>query len=197
MSPDPLLIAPDRFAMHRYLFATDRHDLPPLPDEAMWRILHELRRAPPLDAFELYLVGSRVESARETADVDLILGPRAGTPFSDLRIERALWLCRAYGLYQSTPACLIDPAFRQEGPGDKVEALAPERILHTTRLFSPKLASLVASGRIVRYRRCGRFSIEYWRAAGETSFYSKLPPLSLDPHHRYLRPAIHIPHDLS
>jgi hypothetical protein len=69
--------------------------------------------------------------------------------------------------------------------------------LQTAKLFSPKLARLVREGRIQLYRRFGRFSIEYWRQAGETGFYSKLPRRRFEgvlcP---YLRPAIEITREL-
>jgi len=197
MPRNRLRVTPEQITMHRDLFPAQSGALLPLSDDAMWRILHELRSAPELEPFGLYLVGSRLEPGQETADIDLILCPRPGLTFSDVRIERALWHCRAYGLCQAKPACLIDPAFRREGPSFGVVPLAPETILQTAKLFSPRIAALIRERRITRYRRFGRFSIEYWRVAGETGFYPKLPQLPFAKEHRCLRPAIVVTNELS
>src|SRR5271170_7810401 len=129
MPRNQVLVTPEQLAMCRDLFPAERGTQRPLSDDDMWRTLHKLRSAPELRPFSLYLVGSRVEAGHETADIDLILSPSPGSPFSDLRIERALWRCRAFGLHQTRPVCLIDPAFRREGPSIRVAPVAPERIL--------------------------------------------------------------------
>jgi len=190
------LVTPEQLAMCRNLFPVKTGAQRPLSDDDMWRALHKLRSAPELKPFSLYLVGSRVEAGHETADIDLILSPRPSSPFSDLRIERALWCCRAYGLHEATPVCLIDPAFRREGPTTKVAPLAPERILQTAKLFSPRIVALIRERRITCYRRFGRFCVEYWRPAGETGFYSKLAELPGGEGCRYLRPAIPVTNEL-
>jgi hypothetical protein len=196
MPRNQVLVSPEQLAMGRELFTVNRGAQQPLSDDDMWRSLHELRSAPELRPFRLYLVGSRVEAGHETSDVDLILSPRPGSSFSDLRIERALWHCRAYGLHQASPTCLIDPAFRREGPATQVAAFAPERILHTAKLFSPRIVALIRERRITRYRRFGRFCIEFWRPASESGFYSKLPELPGEEGCRYLRPAIPVTNEL-
>jgi len=196
MPRNQVLVTPEQLAMCRDLFPAERGTQRPLSDDDMWRTLHKLRSAPELRPFSLYLVGSRVEAGHETADIDLILSPSPGSPFSDLRIERALWRCRAFGLHQTRPVCLIDPAFRREGPSIRVAPVAPERILQTAKLFSPRIVALIRERRITRYRRFGRFCIEYWRPAGETGFYSKLPELPCEEECRYLRPAIPVTNEL-
>jgi hypothetical protein len=183
-------MTPEHLAMCRRLFPAKTGRPRLLSQYDMWQILHRLRSAPELEPFHLYLVGSRVEAGHETADIDVILSPRPGSAFSDLRIERALWFCRAAGMQDADPVCWIDPAFRREGPSVRMVPLLPEAMLQTSRLLSPGIAALLRKGCITRYRRFGRFCIEYWRPAGETSFYKKLPAFSSVEQGRYLRPAI-------
>jgi hypothetical protein len=184
-------------AMQRQLFSVTAQEIAPVTDAGVWRMLSALRNAPELDSFRLFLVGSRLDPGNETSDIDLVLAPRKGSIFTDVRIERALWHCRHYGLYGATPACLIDPCFRRKGPTMAVVPLRPTEILQTARLFSPKLVKLVAEGRIRRCRRFGRYSIEYWRPAVETGFYHKLLQQRFDgvlcP---YLRPGIEVTQEL-
>jgi len=65
--------------------------------------------------------------------------------------------------------------------------------LQTAKLLSPRVHNLIRDGRIRRYRRFGRFSIEYWRPAGDAGFYSKLPHRDFDGSSSpYLRPAVEV-----
>ena len=183
--------------MHRRLFSVNANRVGPVADAAMWHILRELRNSPKLERFRLFLVGSRLDPENEASDIDLILAPCAGSAFTYALIERALFHCREYGLYGGNLPSLIDPSFRHEGPSMRAVPLAPTAVLQTAKLFSPKLARLINEGRIQRYGRFGRFSIEYWRQASETSFYQKLPRQrfegSLCP---YLRPAVEVTREL-
>jgi hypothetical protein len=186
-------ITPIELGMHHHLFGVNANHVAHLNDAAMWRTLRELRSAPELERFGLFLVGSRLDPGNETSDIDLVLSPRPGSAFTDRLIERALWHCRDYGLYGADLARLIDVSFRKEGPSFRAIPLPPDRVLQTAKLFSPKLASLVNEGRIQHYRRFGLFSIEYWRRASETSFYQKLPQQQFDGSLcSYLRPAIEV-----
>jgi hypothetical protein len=179
--------------MHRRLFSFNRSHFAPMRDAAVWNALRTLRNTPELAPFRLFLVGSRLDPENETSDIDLILAPRSGSAFGDYRIERALLHCREYGLFKTSPSCLIDPGFRRQGPSVLVVPLAPTTVLQTAKLFSPKLVRLVSGGAIRDYRRFGRFSIEYSRQAGESDFYQKLPRQRFNgvlcP---YLRPAIEV-----
>jgi hypothetical protein len=178
--------------MHRRLFGFDEKQLAPVSDADMWRILRELRAASLLKPFRLWLVGSRVDPGKDS-DVDLVLSPRPSFFLSDAIIERALWHCRNFGLYVANPRCVLDPCFRRGGPTLAVVPLQPHAVQQTCKLSSPKLANLVLNGSISRYRRFGRFSIEYLRIAEHTGYYGKLPSRvfdgSLSP---YLRPAVEI-----
>lgn len=197
MHTDAPELTPIEHRMQRHLFGVNAKQVAPVSDAAMWYTLRELRDASELERFGLFLVGSRLESGNQVSDIDLILAPCPGSAFSDAWIERALWYCREYGLYRANPPCLIDPSFRREGPSVRVVPLLPGRVLQTAKLFSPKLARLFREGRIQHYRRFGRFSIEYWRQAGETGFYLKLPRRRFeDVSCRYLRPAIEITREL-
>ncbi len=193
MSASSPHFTPSRLAMHRRLFSFNTKNFAAMTDAGAWDILRALRKAPELAPFRLFLVGSRLDPGNEKSDIDLVLAPRSGSPFSDYRIERALLHCREYGLFGTNPACLIDPGFRRQGPSLRAVPLAPTTVLQTAKLFSPKLARLVSAGTIQDYRRFGRFSIEYWRRAGESGFYQKLPRQRfngvLSP---YLRPAIEV-----
>jgi hypothetical protein len=191
-------LTPSERRMQRHLFGIRAKQIAPVPDAAMWCILRELRSAPELERFGLFLVGSRLDPGNSASDIDIILAPRPASAFTDARIESALWYCREYGLYRANPACLIDPSFRHQGPSFRAVPLLPGTVLQTAKLLSPKLARLVREGGIQHYRRVGRFTIVYWRQAGETSFYQKLPVRPFDgvlcP---YLRPAIEVTRDLS
>ena len=175
----------------RRLFGLHEQDIAPVSDAQMWRILGELRAAPVLQPFRLWLVGSRVESGKASSDVDLVLSPRVGYALSDALIERALWYCRYFGLYAAKPACVLDPCFRAGGPTLAIGPLQPDTVIKTIKLFSPKLAKLIRDGQISEYRRIGRCGIEYIRRASDTEYYRKLPSRAFDgvplP---YLRPAI-------
>ena len=188
---------PVELGMHRRLFSVNAKHVGPVADAAMWDTLRELRNTPELERFRLFLVGSRLDPGNETSDIDLILAPCPGSAFTYAMIERALWRCREYGLYGANLPRLIDPGFRREGPSVRAVPLPPTAVLQTAKLFSPKLARLINEGRIQHYRRFGRFSIEYWRQAGETSFYQKLPRQRFEgavcP---YLRPAIAVTREL-
>jgi hypothetical protein len=179
--------------IHQRLFDITAKQVAPVGAAEMWRILQELRNAPELERFGLFLVGSRLDPGNEASDIDLVLAPRPGSGFSDVMVERALRHCREYGLNRANPACVIDPAFRWKGPSLKLLPLPPLTVLHTAKLFSPKLARLIRQGRIRRYRRFGRFSVEYWRYAGDTGFYQKLPQQRFGGSLcAYLRPAIEL-----
>ena len=179
--------------MQRRLFGFDRKQIAPVSDADMWRILRELRAASVLEPFRLWLVGSRVDPGMESSDVDLVLAPRAGSLSSDVIIERALWYCRNFGLYVANPPCVLDPCFRHGGPTLASFPLRPDTFLQTLKLFSPKLAKLVLDGHIPKYRRLGRFSIEYLRRAGDTGYYGKLPIRVFDGSlSSYLRPAVEV-----
>jgi hypothetical protein len=197
--PGPDLTAPHltpiALRMQRRLFGFDKKQLTPVSDADMWRILRELRAASVLEPFRLWLVGSRRDDrGNESSDVDLILSPRAVGSFSDAAIERALWYCRSFGLYTANPRCVLDPCFRPAGPGLEIVPLRPDTVVRTFKLFSPRLARLVSEGRILRYRRVGRFSIEYLRRAQDTNYYGKLPTRVFDGSvSPYLRPAVEVP----
>jgi len=184
---------PAELGMHRRLFGVHAKHVAPVDDAAMWHTLRELRNAPELARFGLFLVGSRLDPGSEASDIDVILAPRPGSAFSDAMIERALWHCREYGLYRAHPARLIDPGFRRQGPTRRTVPLPPTTILQTAKLFSPGVVRLIRDGRLQRYRRFGRCGIEYWRQAGETAFYPKLPQQRFDGVQcPYLRPAVEV-----
>jgi hypothetical protein len=188
---------PAELGMQRRLFGIHASDVVPVTREAMWHTLRALRKAPELERFNLFLVGSRLEASDESLDIDVVLAPRRGCAFSDARIERALFYCREYGLRGADPSCVIDPSFRREGPSLRAAPLWPDQILQTAKLLSPKLAQLGREGRIADYRRFGRFSVEYRRRASETSFFEKLPQQRFDGAVcRYLRPAIEVTCDV-
>jgi hypothetical protein len=176
---------------HRRLFDFDKKRIAPVSDADVWRILRELRAAALLEPFRLWLVGSRLDPGNESSDVDLVLSPREGLSLTDVAIERALWYCRNFGLYVANPPCLLDPCFRAGGPALATAPLRPHTVLHTIKLFSPKLAKLIRDRRIRQFRRFGSFSIEYLRRSEDTDYYGKLPRRafggSLAP---YLRPAV-------
>jgi len=175
------------------LFGPGTRRTAPVSDAAMRRLLRALRSAPELDPFRIWLVGSRVQSGNDESDIDIVLSPQVGFSVSDDLIERALWHCRSRGLYASNPACFVDPCFRFGGPTMEVVALPPQSILRGVKLLSPKLRRDVLLGRLEVYRRVGRFSIEYSRRAGDTSYYHKLPRGSFgDLQSPYLRPAIEV-----
>jgi hypothetical protein len=180
-------------AMQRRLFGVDARRAGPVSDAVMWQVLRELRRASALNRFDLFLVGSRLEEGHDASDVDLVLSPRPGSAFSDPQVERALWHCREYGLHAARPACLIDISFRRSGPHFHAAPLPPGAVLQTVKLLSPSLARLVRDGKLPRHRRFGRYSIEYWRTAGEASYYGKLPEqLFGGAPSPYLRPALKV-----
>jgi hypothetical protein len=181
--------------MQRRLFGFDKKQLTPVSDADMWRILRELRAASVLKPFRLWLVGSRMHGpGNESSDVDLVLSPQGDISLSDAAIERALWYCRSFGLYTANPRCVLDPCFRPAGPGLVLVPLRPHTVVRTFKLFSPRLAKLVSEGRILRYRRVGRFSIEYLRRAKDTNYYGKLPTREFDGSvSPYLRPAVEVP----
>jgi hypothetical protein len=188
---------PIELSMHRRFFGVNARHVSPVSDAAMWHVLRELRNAPHLERFRLFLVGSRVDPGNETSDIDLVLAPSPGAGFTDVLIERALSHCRGYGLYGRTPASLIDPSFRRAGPSFRTVPLLPTTVLQTAKLLSPKVARLISQGCIQHYRRFGRFSIEYWREAGDASFYQKLPRQRFDGSlYPFLRPAIEVTRDL-
>jgi hypothetical protein len=168
--------------------------MPVISDADMHRILRALRATPDLEPFRLWLVGSRLDPDKESADIDLVLSPHTGSSLSDAAVEQALWYCRNFGLYESRPACMIDPCFRREGATVAIAPLRPQTVLRTSKLYSPKLAKLARDGRLLQYRRFGRFSIEFLRKAEETGYYEKLPSRTFDNSPSfYLRPAFEIP----
>ena len=159
----------------------------------MWRILGELRELSATEPFRIWLIGSRLEAAKQFSDIDVLLSFRPGRVANERMIESALWNCRYYGLYQAQPRCVIDACFRDEGPTIDVTPLRPDTILQTYKLYSPKIAQLAMGARISRYRLFGQFSIEYLRAASETNFYERLPRRAVDGSvWPYLRPAIEL-----
>jgi hypothetical protein len=177
---------------HR-LFGPHVKRLGPVSDTDMGRVLRDLRAAPELGPFRIWLVGSRVEPEKRGSDIDLVLSPRPGTLPSDYRIEHALRYCREYGLYGASPACVIDPCFRVGGPTVGLVPLPPRVVIKTVKLFSPRLSDLVARGRIRECRRLGDISIEFVRRAADTDYYGKLPRGDFDGSRLpYLRPAIEV-----
>jgi hypothetical protein len=180
--------------MQSRLFGARTKRLPPMPDGEMWRMLRQLRAAPQLEAFEVWLVGSRVEAGRDTSDVDLVLSRRRSAgAVSDHMIESALWYCRNYGLYAAKHCSVVDPCFRAEGPTLTAEPLPPHALLKSVKLYSPRLRRLVLAGRILEHRLLGRFSIEFSRLALDTDYYPKLPRGSFaNGRSAYLRPAIQV-----
>ncbi len=180
--------------LQRRLFGFDRNRIPAVADSAVSRILRQLRTAPDLEPFHLWLVGSRLESGKESSDIDLVLSPRTGFSMTDLLVEQALCFCRSFGLFESNPACVIDPCYRLDGPTLAIAPLSPQTVLKTCKLYSPRLAKLAESGQFLHYRRFGKIGIEYLRRAGDTNFYAKLPRREFDASPLpYLRPAVEIP----
>jgi hypothetical protein len=181
-----------RHSMHRLLFS-HRVRSGAVTDTQMWCALRELRAVDELGAFQLWLVGSRIEPGKHTSDIDLVLSPKAGCSIDDALIERALWHCRHYGFYGADPTCVIDACFRANGPTLTVTPLRPQTAVRTVKLLSPKLLRLLLAGHVPERRSVGRFSIEFVRRAGDTSYYRKLPCLPFGPTLvPYLRPAIEI-----
>jgi len=179
--------------MQRRLFGPHVNLVAPVSDARMGSVLRDLRAAPELHAFQLWLVGSRVQPGRDASDIDLVLSPRSGTVPSEHGVERALWCCREYGLYRGSPACVIDPCFRLVGPTLAQVPLRPDAVIKTVKLLSPKLVHLVLRGRIRHFRRVGHLAIEFVRRAAETEYYGKLPRADFDGSRSpYLRPAIEV-----
>jgi len=188
--------APLELRMQAQLFGISKEEILPISDAQMWRVFHELRACYELEQFRIWLAGSRVQPGNDDSDIDIVLSPRPGLSPDDATIERALWHCRNYGLYQANPACVIDPCFRTRGATLDLVPLQPLLILQTIKLFSPRLMRLVVSGRLQEYRRVGFFSIEYSRPAKDTDYYKKLPKRVFDGRLlAYLRPAIEITSD--
>jgi hypothetical protein len=180
--------------LQRRFFGFDRNRMPPVSESDMGRILREMRTAPDLEPFHLWLVGSRLESGKEPSDIDLVLSPRNGFCITDLIVEQALCFCRNFGLYESKPACVVDPCYRPDGPTRAVAALCPQAVLKSCKLCSPQLAKLAERGLLLHYRRFGKIGIEFFRWAGDTSFYEKLPRQVFEGSpSAYLRPAVEIP----
>jgi hypothetical protein len=180
-------------AMHKRLYDFHVKLVSPVSDAGMACVLRDLRAAPELQSFRIWLVGSRLQPGRDGSDIDVVLSPRPGTWPRDHVIETALWFCREYGLYGATPACVIDPCFRVDGPTVDRIPLRPEAAITTVKLMSPKLADLLARGRIRECRRLGDLAIEFVRRAEHADYYRKLPRADFDGSRwPYLRPAIEI-----
>lgn len=187
------LSMPEVFFMQMKLYGPDTQRIAPVSDSAMWGLLRELRASHELEAFRIWLVGSRVEPGHQGSDIDLVLAPRSGFSPVDEIIEHALWYSRDYGLNRSDPACRMDAVFRAGGPSVEVSALPPDTVMKSIKLFSPCLMKDVLSGRVHEYRRLGRFSIAYSRRAADMTYYHKLPLRHFDGLLvRYLRPAIEV-----
>lgn len=179
--------------MQQRLFGPDIRGLAPVSDAGLGRVLSGLPDASELQYFRIWLVGSRLEPGRAGSDIDLVLSPRPGTRPSEHLIEHALWFCREYGLYGASPACVIDPCFRQGGPTVGMVPLRPHARITTIKLLSPRLAGLVTQGRIRECRRVGDIGIEFVRRAEDTDYFWKLPRGDFDGSRwPYLRPAIEI-----
>jgi hypothetical protein len=193
MESDRMALRPRLGDMQERLFGVRPQRAPPLSDAAVQRVLRDLRAAPELRFFRIWLVGSRVEPGAILSDIDVVLSPRAGVSPDGHLIEYALWHCRAYGLYKSVPPCVIDPCFRHCGPTIELVPLEPQTIIRTVKLLSPWLEGLVGSARITEHNRVGEISIEFVRRAVDTEYYGKLPQgkFSGGPC-AYLRPASEI-----
>ena len=177
--------------MHADLF--DR--CPPrvaVSDAAVMGMLRGFRESAELEAFRVWLVGSRLEPNRALSDVDMVLSPRTERPPEDSIIEHALWFCRSHGLQSPNP-CLVDACYRRSGPTVGTVALEPDAIVTSFKLLSPGLMRAILDGEIQDYRLAGRFSIEYRRLARDIIYFERLPwRLQRGYLRRYLRPALEI-----
>jgi hypothetical protein len=186
-------LTPRLRAMHERLFGSAVQGLAPVSDAEMARVLHDLRSAPELDSFRLWLVGSRVEPGKNSSDIDIVLSPRLAVLPGDQLVENALLYCREYGLYGGTSRCVIDAFFRAEGPTVALTPLAPTALIRSVKLYSPRVVAVLHQRRIEQWRRVGEVSIEFVRWAVDTDYYRKLPRRDFDGSHAsYLRPAIEI-----
>jgi hypothetical protein len=191
--PMTLAMTPRGLAMQQRLFGSHVDRFGSLSDAKMFGVLRDLRAASELRAFRVWLVGSRVEPGRPSSDIDIVLSPGAGRAPSDREITDTLWHCREYGLFGATSACVIDPCFRRGGPTTALTPLRPRATITTIKLLSPRLASLVTQGRILKCWRVGDVGIEFVRRAEDTDYYRKLPSgLFGGFPSPYLRPAIEI-----
>jgi hypothetical protein len=182
-----------RLDMQQRLFGPNLRDLASVSDARLWRVLSDLRAASVLQCFRIWLVGSRLEPGMTGSDVDLVLSPRPGPLPSEQLVEQALWHCRDYGLYGTTPRCVIDPCFRQAGPTVALVPLRPQVRIQTVKLLSPRLADLVMQGHIREWRSVGDVALEFVRRAEETDYFAKVPRASFDGSRwPYLRPAVEI-----
>jgi hypothetical protein len=186
------LLTNDVLEMQLLLFRPDHGPKRGIECLTMWRILEMLRAEAQLDPFRMWLVGSRLERENSRSDIDIVLAPRNGL-LPDATIDAALWHCRHYGLYRAAIRCLIDPVFRREGPCLTDRPLDPDLMLTSTKLASPQFVNYVLTQQIANYRRVGRWSLEYARSAGDSSFYIKLPRRHVQGEWLpYLRPAVEI-----
>jgi hypothetical protein len=178
--------------MHQRLFPRVSADTV-IDDINTRRILRKLRAAVELSAFRLWLVGSRLQAKRASADLDLVLSPQPKALINDSLVDSALVYCRTFGLYEAEPSCLIDAAFRWHGCCVALKPLEPDSVIHTVKLLSPRILKLVADGGIESYRRVGHFSIAFGRRARDLDYFTKLPKGFFDGRpSRYLRPAIEV-----
>jgi hypothetical protein len=179
--------------MHRRHFGPLTRRAVAVSQESVHRALGDLRAAPQLQSFQLWLVGSRVHPGHDGSDVDLVLSPGIGFKKDEQLIADALWYCRDYGLYGAEEACVIDPCFRSAGPQRDRVPLPPDAVVRTIKLLSPGLTKLVMQRRIQQWRQCGDIGLEFVRRAADTSYYAKLPQGDFaGARCRYLRPAVEI-----
>lgn len=179
--------------MQRRLFGPEVRHAVPASDASVRRVLDNLRSSPQLASFTFWLVGSRVEPGHPQADVDIVLSPGEGCRPDEQLIVDALRYCREVGLSATEDACVIDPAFRRNGPTRHAVPLPPRAMITTVKLLSPNLARMVAQGHIRAWRPCGDVGVQFMRRAAETGYYRKLPlGVFAGARCRYLRPAVEI-----
>jgi hypothetical protein len=187
---------PRQSDMHGRLFGPDIPRGASVSDAAVYRILDDLRAAPELRSFRLWLVGSRLEPGRQDSDVDLVLSPGNRSAPDEQLVADALWHCREYGLYETRDPCVIDPCFRSDGPARDVVPLPPRALITTVKLLSPRMMGLARRGRLRMWRPFGDVALAFVRRACDTGYYAKLPLGDFaGAQCRYLRPAVEIDSD--
>ena len=185
-----LRLSPRQYAMQRRLFSLSPTRGDRVDDSSLARTLAELRAAPELAGFRLWLVGSRLDAGMAGSDIDLVISPATDERPGHAAIEAALWRCREHGLGR---ACSIDPVFRVRGPALSLTPLRPDAVLKSVRLASPKVTALMAAGLLDECRPVGEAAVAFSRRAGDTDFYAKLPMRDFGGQSaRYLRPAIEV-----
>ena len=186
----PALPSKDHLMMQLVLFSKSPPP-PRLSERELRAVLTELRAQEALEPFRIWLVGSLCDRSPSAADIDIVLSPsRAAAPSADAEIDRALWSVRLFGLRHEAGPLPLDPTYRSEGPARTIAPLRADDVMIGIQLVSPRRMHEAMAGRLPGYRLVGRFSVEFSREAGETSYYAKLPRRTFDGQSQpYLRAA--------